>query len=72
MTYRKLIDLKYGQGISTYELMRRYPQDIKRVSEIALLDIPEDILQEVIDEERLFQRLLFLKKKFLMPFFNHR
>ena len=39
MTYQELINLKFKKGISTYELVRRFPKEIKRVSEVALLDI---------------------------------
>ena len=42
--YEKLFDLKYRQGVSTYELARRFPGHIERVNEVALLDIPENML----------------------------
>lgn len=65
MTYEKLFALKYKDGVSTSELTRRFPEEIKRVSEIALLDIPESMLKRIIREEKTFHRLIRLKKKFL-------
>ena len=63
--YRTLFDLKFKKGISTYELVRKFPEEIGRVSEVALLDVPEAILREILKEEKLYDRLMRLKKKFL-------
>ena len=62
--YEKLFDLKYRQGVPTYELAHRFPEHIARVSEVALLDIPESTLREVVLEKEIFERLISLKKKF--------
>jgi len=61
--YEKLFDLKYRQGIPTCELVHRFPEHIARVSEVALLDIPENTLREVIQENSVFERLITLKRK---------
>jgi len=65
MTYQRLYDLKFRKGVSTYELMRRYPRHIKRVSEVALLDIPDATLREIIREEKTLCRLMRLKRRLL-------
>ena len=65
MTYRKLIYLKYKKGMTTHELARQFPQAIQQVSEIALLDVPEATLREIIQEERDFLKLMRLKRQFL-------
>jgi|GEM_PF-1860286 len=62
--YEKLFDLKYRQGISTYELAHRFPEHVDRVNEVALLDIPENTLKEILSEKRVLERLISLKKKF--------
>jgi len=62
--YEKLFDLKYRQGIPTYELAHRFPEHMDRVSEVALLDIPENTLRKVIQEKKIFRRLVSLKKYF--------
>lgn len=64
MTYREIFDLKYKQGFSTYELVRRFPREVMRISEVALLEIPEDTLREVIAEEEVLDRLMNLKRKY--------
>jgi len=63
MTYRQIFNLKYKKGYSTGELMRRFPDEIERVSEVALLDIPEDTLREIVREEEKLKRLLSLRKR---------
>lgn len=65
MTYQKLFYLKFKKGVSTYELVRRYPDEIERVSEVALLDLPDSTLREIIREEKALRRLMRLKKRFL-------
>jgi len=62
--YEKLFDLKYRQGIPTSELAHRFPEHIERVSEVALLDIPEHTLRELVAEKKLLDRLISLKKQF--------
>ncbi|MDD5216764.1 MAG: hypothetical protein PHN49_00950 [Candidatus Omnitrophica bacterium] len=65
MKYEDLFDLKYNKGLSTYELVRRFPEDLRQVNEVALLDIPEATLEEVLQEKLVLKRLKKLKKKFL-------
>ena len=64
MTYDKIFKLKYKQGLSTYELIRRYPSEINRVNEIALLDVPDSTLRQVVREESALIRLMRLKRRF--------
>ena len=70
MTYQKLFYLKYKKGLSTYDLVRRYPAEVGQVSEVAMLDIPEEILREILAEKAMFQRLMRLKKRYL-KFLSH-
>jgi hypothetical protein len=62
--YEKLFDLKYRQGVSTHELAHRFPEHIDRVSEVALLDIPENTLKELVPGKKILERLKSLKKRF--------
>lgn len=64
MTYREIFDMKYNQGMSTSELVKRFPGDVKRISEVALLDVSEDLLRQVIVENRVVERLLHFKKRY--------
>lgn len=63
MTHEELYQLKLNGGISTFQLMQLYPEEIKTVSEVALMDIPEETLKEILLEEKDLKRLLQLKKK---------
>ena len=64
MTYQMLFELKFKEGVSTVELVKRYPQAVDRVSEIALLEVPLETLREIVKEEKKLNRLMRLKKKF--------
>ena len=61
--YEKLFDLKYRQGVATYELVRLFPKYMDRVNEVALLDIPENTLKKLVPEKRTLERLISLKKQ---------
>lgn len=64
MTEHELFDLKYNQGLSTQELLKRFPDDTCRIHEIALLEIEEEMLREVIPEPAFFERLMEMKKRY--------
>ncbi len=64
MTYKKLFYLKYKKGLSTQDLARQYPHVIRQVSEIALLEVPEDVLKEVLQDEADLLKVMSLKKQF--------
>ena len=61
--YQKLFDLKYRKGVPTHELAQLFPKHIDRVNEVALLDIPEETLKEVVPEKEVLERLISLKKR---------
>jgi hypothetical protein len=65
MTYKRLFYLKYKMGLTTYDLVRQYPAEIDRVSEVALVEVPEAILREILQEDETFQRLMRLKKRYM-------
>ena len=64
MTYREIFNMKYSQGISTSELVKRFPGDIKRISEVALLEVSDEMLRQVISEANMAERLISLKKRY--------
>ena len=64
MTYREIFDMKYTQGISTSDLVKRFPGDIKRISEVALLEVSDEMLRQVISEAKIVERLIRLKKRY--------
>ena len=64
MTYKRLLFLKYKKGVSTQELLKRYPSEIARVTEVALLDLPETTLRELLTESDDFEHVMSLKQQF--------
>lgn len=62
MTYQRIFDLKFKSDIPTYQLGKRYPKERRKISEIALLELPLPILRELIKQERQFQKLVLLKR----------
>jgi len=64
MTYERLIYLKFKKGLSTYELVRQFPNAVDQISTVALLDVPEPTLSEVISKPKIVAQLKRLKKKF--------
>ena len=65
MTYKELFDLKFKKRISTYELVCLYPQHLKQVSEVALLEIPDETLRTILPQKSVLRRLRMLKSKFM-------
>ena len=65
MTYREIFELKFKKGLSTYELVRKFPAEIERVSKVALLDVPPNMLRKVLPAEKDFCDLMALKKTYL-------
>ncbi len=63
MTYRELYDLKFRQGWSTCDLMRRFPGDAGRIRDVALFDLTESTLEAVGIGEEIRIRLQHLKKR---------
>ena len=63
MTYNQLFYLKFKKGVSTCELIRRFPNDLSRVSEVALLEIPQETLKKIFKGRKGLKRLMSLKQK---------
>ena len=64
MSYQELCYLKFRMGISTQELLRRYPQSRNAVKDVALMELPETVLKKIISEREDLKRLLDLKRQF--------
>ena len=62
MTYQRIFDLKFKEEVPTYELGRRFPRERRKISRVALLELPLSILRSVIKQERELQKLVFLKQ----------
>ena len=65
MTYEKLFHLKFKKGFTTNDLMEKYPKEVAKVREIALLQIPTSVLKKTLSEPDLLEKILNLKRRFL-------
>lgn len=65
MTYQRIFDLKFKGEVPTHELEKRFPRERKKITRIALLHLPLSQLRELVKQEKEFQRLVALKKKFI-------
>jgi len=63
MTYERIFDLKFRNAIPTYELGKRFPKERKKISCIALLDLPVSILKKLIKRENDLGKLLTLRRE---------
>ena len=62
MTYERLFQLKFKEEVPTYKLGRQFPKERKKISHIALLELPEAILRKVLKSEEEFKKLMLLKE----------
>ena len=65
MTYQQIFYLKYKKGIPTSELIQRFPKQAFQVSEVALLDLSDDVLEDIIEDEDRLDHLRALRKKYV-------
>ncbi|MBU9889225.1 MAG: hypothetical protein KTQ49_05095 [Candidatus Omnitrophica bacterium] len=61
--YEKMYDLKYRKGISTIDLVHQFPKNMRHINEVALLDIPQKVLREVVVEKNVLEHLTALKQR---------
>ncbi|MBI4372993.1 MAG: hypothetical protein HY585_04630 [Candidatus Omnitrophica bacterium] len=64
MTYQRIFELKFKKEIPTYELGKRFPKELRKISRVALLELPLRLLKSVIKREREFEELVALKRWF--------
>ncbi|OQA51139.1 MAG: hypothetical protein BWY44_01229 [Candidatus Omnitrophica bacterium ADurb.Bin292] len=65
--YERLIDLKFGQGVPTLKLIKRYPKHTRQIQEIALMGIPEQRLKKTVRDKTLLKKIITLKKRYPLP-----
>ena len=64
MTYQRIFELKFREDVPTHELKRRFPREHRKISQIALLELPMSVLRNLIKQERELQKLVSLKRWF--------
>ncbi len=63
MTYRKLYRLKTEHGMSTIDLVRRFPRERDKITNLALLDLPQALLEETLTEKQMMRRVMTLRRR---------
>ena len=62
MTYRKIFDLKFKKKISTLELQKTFPGECRKVSQVALAELPAKTLKQILRGGEKLEQVLLLKK----------
>lgn len=60
MTYERLYDLKFNKNFPTYVLEKKFPRERRKISRLALLELPLAELRQLVSHEEL-ERLSDLK-----------
>lgn len=64
MTYERLFNLKFREEVPTYELGKRFPKEIRKISRVALLELPLSTLKTLVKRHEELEKLLKLKRNF--------
>ena len=72
MTYERIFDLKFKENVTTHELGKRFPRERKKISRIALLELPFSMLRNLIKRETELKKLMFLRSWLLGKPKNYR
>lgn len=62
MTYEKIFKLKFEDAVSTHELGKKFPKELKKISKVALMELPASILKELLKREYELKKLMSLKR----------
>ena len=62
MTYQKIFNLKFRDEIPTFELGKRFPKERKKISRIALLELPNSLLRKLVRHKNEFKKLVYLRR----------
>lgn len=60
MTYEKIYDLKFKKNFPTYVLEKKFPHERRKISQVALLELPSSQLRGLISLEEM-EKLTDLK-----------
>ncbi len=61
MTYERLFQLKFKEAVPTYKLGKQFPRERRKISHIALLQLPSSMLRKVVKDREEFRKLMLLK-----------
>ena len=67
MTYQTLFDLKFKHKVPTIELEKKFPKDREKISRLALLELPSEVLKNVVRNEKELTHLQALRRTLFNP-----
>lgn len=67
MTYQTLFDLKFKQKVPTIELEKKFPKDREKISRLALLELPSEVLKNVVRNAKELTYLQTLRRTLFDP-----
>lgn len=62
MKYKRLYDLKFNKRVPTFELRKRFPREAGKITRVALLQLPDAVLRELIHQKKELQKLMLLRR----------
>ena len=63
--YEKIFKLKFENDVPTHELGKRFPKELRKISKIALMELPPSILKALLKREHELKKLMSLKRNLL-------
>jgi len=67
VTYQTLFELKFKQKVPTIELGKKFPKDREKISRLALLELPSEVLKNVVRNAKEWTHLQALRRTLFNP-----
>ena len=65
MTYKRIYDLKFKKHVPTFKLRKRFPGEMRKIARVALLQLPNVVLRELVRREKELRKLIQLREYLL-------
>jgi hypothetical protein len=62
MSYDRIFNLKFREHVPTYQLGKLFPRERKKITQIALLELPISLLRQLIKQEKELRKLISLRE----------
>jgi len=60
--YKRIYDLKFNQCVPTFELRKRFPKEGRKITRVALLQLSNSVLRELVHQKKELQKLMLLRR----------
>lgn len=65
VNYEKIFKLKFEDEVPTHVLEKRFPTELRKISRVALMELPSRALKTLVKCERELEKLMWLKRSLL-------